>query len=130
MKKKVEYKIKSIKPARAFVKKTLAAYNLSRTVIEKAQIITEEILVNIIYQSDYKTTNDRSFITVKVTCSGSKIINLEFTDSGKPFNPTEYDFELEKRKVGGMGIRIVRSLSKNMIYKRINNQNILNITLM
>jgi len=127
MKKRFIPKIGSLKLARAFIDEVLNHYNSSSAIIDKAQIITEEILTNIIKYGYCDAFNDSGLINLKLTTSDLNIIVLEFIDTGSFFNPINYNYDLEKRDIGGMGIRIVQKLSKDMFYERKNDKNILTI---
>ena len=62
----------------------------------------------------------------------ARCAQIIFTDSGKPFNPleavsTDVTLPAEERPIGGLGIYMVRKLSKKMEYRYENGQNILTI---
>lgn len=66
---------------------------------------------------------------------GENGLAMRFVDNGKPFDPTldapEPDVmaSLEDRKIGGLGIFMVRKMSKSLAYERCNGCNILSLTL-
>ena len=120
-------KIENLKLARAFIYEVLNDYNTPSAVIGKAQVIAEEILSNIIKYGYCDTLTISSLINLKLTISASNTIIMKFIDTGSGFNPINYNYDTEKRDIGGMGIKIVKNLSKEMTYKRKNDKNILTI---
>jgi len=81
-----------------------------------------------------------------VRCSGSKdfVVRIEtaeegvamtFTDSGRPFDPTreasdpDLSAAAADREIGGLGIFMVRKLSKSVSYRRQDDRNILTVVM-
>ena len=65
--------------------------------------------------------------------SDSDAITIEIVDSGKPFDPLsdapepDLDAAVEERRIGGLGVHLVKTLMDQMHYKRENDQNRLTI---
>jgi sigma-B regulation protein RsbU (phosphoserine phosphatase) len=102
-------------------------------------LVLEEIVSNIIYYA-YPNKKGQLFIEfAKKTVRDSKKENglstnmiFTITDSGIPFDPTkqkEVDISLpvEKRKIGGLGIHLVRNIMDEMHYRREEDKNILTL---
>ena len=92
----------------------------------KAQIFValEEVFVNIC-----KYAYGREIGKCKIGASvANKILEVEFRDYGTMFNPLNVKVDttlpLEKRKIGGLGIHIVKNTMTNLKYEYRNNQNI------
>jgi phosphoserine phosphatase RsbU/P len=95
--------------------------------IEDVQLITEEVLVNII-QHGYENSDDQS-INLRVQIS-TETISVSFEDHGKPFNPlVEIDLpdtsvEPDEITVGGLGLCLIRELSDRIEYDYHNGKNL------
>ncbi|MDR2393759.1 MAG: ATP-binding protein [Treponema sp.] len=90
-------------------------------------IILEEIFVNI---SRYAYPSEGE-VFIRVGIEGPRLI-LQFEDSGKPFNPLAYlsldtKARIEERKIGGMGIYIVRKMVDEISYARVDDKNLLTL---
>ena len=90
----------------------------------EAAVIIDEIASNIV-----RCSGATSF-TVEVR--GDR--ELTISDDGKPFNPLELarpdvNAPLEDRKVGGLGVFIVRELSESVAYERHGGRNVLTLRL-
>ena len=97
----------------------------------KLVLILDEILCNIISYA-YKDKEEH-FIEVEVLLE-EKEVKMNITDDGIAFNPLELpepDIEkpLEERPIGGLGVHIVKNTVKEINYKRIDNKNILSMTI-
>lgn len=94
----------------------------------KPAIIMDEIVSNIV-----RCSGATSFILRFVHIpSGSRII---FIDDGRPFDPTveiaspDVLAPLHDRDVGGLGIFMVRKMSKSLEYARVDGHNVLTVTI-
>lgn len=88
------------------------------------RLVTEELVVNV---QNYSTSSD---ITIDVE-RDDHLLRLRFRDHGLPFNPLEYEtpdltLDADKRKVGGLGIFLVKELMDKVSY-RYDNENILTV---
>ena len=88
-------------------------------------VALDEMLSNII---KYGYTDDAIHeIHVRLSVSGRMLV-AEIEDDGQPFDPcaagpVDVDAPLEERKVGGLGIHIVRSLMAEVGYARVADRN-------
>ncbi|MCQ2337086.1 MAG: ATP-binding protein [Paludibacteraceae bacterium] len=78
----------------------------------------EEAVVNII---NYAYPDDGS-LRVEIANEGSNPM-VTLCDSGKPFNPleqndTELSNDLETRKIGGLGIMLMKQMTTSLRYER------------
>jgi sigma-B regulation protein RsbU (phosphoserine phosphatase) len=101
--------------------------NLSERIIHDMNLALEELIANIISYAYEDSMGHDITITMNLT---DKDLILEVKDDGKPFNPLqapEPDIEkpLEERKVGGLGIFLIRNLMDTLDYKREEGYNIL-----
>jgi serine/threonine-protein kinase RsbW len=62
----------------------------------------------------------------------SNILTIKIEDDGQPFDPTQLetpdlDSSAEDRKIGGLGIHIVRNMMDEFSYARIDNKNVITL---
>ena len=94
-------------------------------------IACEEIYMNI---SKYAYSGCHKPLDIQCEYSESKNEFLvKFTDHGVEFDPTKIEkaktnIPLEEREIGGLGILIAKKLSSSMHYKRLEGENILNLS--
>ena len=98
---------------------------LSEDVVFGMNVALDEMLSNII---KYGYTDDAIHeIRVRLSVSGRMLV-AEIEDDGQPFDPcaaapVDVDAPMEERKVGGLGIHIVRQLCAEVGYARVNGRN-------
>ena len=105
--------------------------NIPEETVFKVRLAAEEILTNTI-RYGLEGHHDQS-ILVKLRFSPGSIL-LEIRDQGREFDPSgapdpDITSGLDERKVGGMGIRLVKKLADRMDYRREGNENINEITI-
>ena len=112
-----------------FVGEVCQAVGLDSIVAMQVKLAIEEAVVNVMKYAYPQGT--RGDVTVEAV---SNDVRLKFTiiDSGKPFDPTvlpEVDTTLsaKDRRIGGLGIHIVRQFMDSINYERNSNLNILTI---
>ena len=91
-------------------------YNIVYTLI-----VTDEIFSNI---CRYSRANE---VSVEIV-SDEEQFELKFSDDGVEFNPLTYpapniDVSIEERKAGGLGIYLIRELTDEVFYERLNGKN-------
>ena len=102
-------------------------YHLSREIIHDLNLVLEEVLSNTILYG-YEDTHEHQ-IDVQISIQQQTLM-VQIKDDGKPFNPLEApepDIEkpIEERKIGGLGIYLVRRLMDVLTYKREGGKNVL-----
>jgi len=119
----------------AFVHQHAEQAGLGRTQTHRIVLASEEALVNII---NYAFDDASSSKTLSMSCGTQTDghFAVVIRDRGMPFNPieAEIDVELDKplseRKIGGLGIFLIRRLIDDMHYERIEDQNVLTISIL
>jgi anti-sigma regulatory factor (Ser/Thr protein kinase) len=105
----------------------VAAFLLSAGVDTRAvhhvSLVLEELLTNILNHSG---ASDQP-ASIALTVEPDRVAG-EIGDWGKPFDPRDVpspdlDASLENRKLGGLGIHLVRRLTAALDYRRQDNQN-------
>jgi len=101
------------------------ACGLSSKTVSELNLILEEVVANIISYA-YKDANCHE-IVVQGTLKDRELI-LDVEDDGGPFNPLQspppdLDSPLERRKVGGLGLHLVREFTDSIEYDRKEEKN-------
>jgi serine/threonine-protein kinase RsbW len=100
-------------------------YSESRTT--EIEMAVEEALVNI---CRYAYPGEAGDIALRCRRSGRDRITIEIKDSGIPFDPLslpdpDLGPDIARRKVGGLGIFLIRKMVNEVHYRRDANKNIL-----
>ncbi len=97
--------------------------------ISEIELAVEEALVNIFHYAYQETGKD-----VEVVCQGDSQDRLiiEIIDQGVPFNPLLKDdpdltLDMSERKIGGLGVYLIKTLMDEVYYKREGDNNILTL---
>ena len=94
----------------------------------KPAIVLDEIVSNIVRCSG------AGCFTISIDRSDSDL-TMVFTDAGKPFDPTrevaapDLSAPVEDREIGGLGIFMVKKMSKSVVYRREDGKNILTVVM-
>jgi anti-sigma regulatory factor (Ser/Thr protein kinase) len=113
-----------------FVRNGAENYGFSSKDINRVQLAAEEVLVNVI---SYAYPDENGDIEITYDVSEDEGLVIEIVDCGVPFDPLsipEPDIEapMEDRKIGGLGIYIMRSIMDEVNYRRQGDRNILTLT--
>ena len=114
-----------------FIEQVLTQYDFDMKDCTNMEIITEELFLNV---ADHAYKGQSGPFEMGICCDrDAGIVRMEFRDNGSPFNPLEHHLkeipkDIMDLTVGGMGIRMVRSMTNRQSYKYLNNQNILAVT--
>ena len=113
----------------AFVEEVCQTVGFSQPVMMQIKLAIEEAVVNVMKYA--YPSGHRGEVTIE---AASNDVRLKFTiiDSGKPFDPTvqsEVDTSLsaKQRKIGGLGIHIMRQNMDSINYERMGNLNVLTL---
>lgn len=122
----LEANVESIASVTVFVEEYLEPYGGSIKAVTQISVALDELVSNIV---NYSGSKD---YTVRIEVSDSKVTTLTFIDSGVPYNPLEKDdpdvtLSAEERKIGGLGIFLVKKTMDNVCYSREDGKNVLTI---
>lgn len=96
----------------------------------RPQIIMDEIVSNIV-----RCSGATAFVVRCEHIYPDGVVAMTFEDDGQPFDPTkevadpDISAKLEDRGVGGLGIFMVKKMSKSVSYVREDGRNKLSVTL-
>ncbi|MCR5597483.1 MAG: ATP-binding protein [Lachnospiraceae bacterium] len=127
----VEVKTDSLETINEAVESSMRDAGASEAKIISVDVAIDEIFSNIIFYSGLKET-DKAVIRVTIEEDDEKSITLEFIDTGRPFNPLEQPEPdvtkpVEERKIGGLGIFMVKKSMDHVSYRNEEGKNILTI---
>ena len=115
----------------AFVDGQLETMDCSMKAQMQIDVAVEEIYVNIANYA-YAPETGKAYISVRPDQDNASV-TIEFRDNGIPFDPLakadpDVTLSAEERKIGGLGIYMVKKSMDAMEYSRKDGQNILTIT--
>lgn len=99
--------------------------SLSSNTLSELNLILEEVVANIISYA-YVDTQSHEIVVQADLRDGELVLAVE--DDGRPFNPLQsplpdLDSPLECRKVGGLGLLLVREFTSSIEYHRKEDRN-------
>ena len=121
--------LKRVPRLNEFIDEVCEANGFDMAVTMQINLAIEEAVVNVMnYAYPAGTKGD---ITIETVSNG---VDLRFviSDTGKPFDPTakaDVDITLsaEDRKIGGLGIHLIRQIMDNINYERVDGHNVLTL---
>jgi len=112
-----------------FVEEVCQAVGFDELVTTQVKVAVEEAVVNVMKYA--YPTGHRGDVTIEAAVSD---VHLKFTitDSGKLFDPTvlpvvDTSLSAKERKIGGLGIHIMRQNMDSINYERMDNLNVLTL---
>ena len=111
-----------------FLDRIAEEMNITTELLFDFKLVFEEIISNIIFYAF--SDKDEHQIKIDFEADGNNIF-LRIEDEGNAFNPIDIpppediDKPLEERKVGGLGVHLVKTLMDKVEYERKSNKNIL-----
>lgn len=104
-------------------------FGLSKKLIFEINLALDELFTNII---SYGFQDDKEHVVRITLTPENDQLCLCIEDDGKPFNPIEFESpdvscSVEKCKIGGLGIHIMKKLMDEICYERCEDKNVLNL---
>lgn len=112
-----------------FIREAAEEHGFNAKEIYQLLLAGEEAIVNVIKYAYQGKAGD---IEITKEIIGDNELAIQIIDWGTPFDPTlvdepDLDVSLEERKIGGLGIFIMRKIMDEVVYKREDNKNILTL---
>ena len=125
---KLEARVENLDRVIDFINTELKKRKYPSHLQSEIDIAVEEIFMNIANYA-YKPANGNAAVFI----STKDKTTIRFEDTGNPYNPLEqpdpdFDKPLVKRKIGGLGIFLVKKIMDTVEYSRAENKNILIMT--
>ena len=124
--------IESLDKMLVFIREEALKLKIHPKAIQKMELACEEAFVNIISYAHPNPSNDLFIDCFLVDKTHFEVV---IKDKGPPFNPLEVNIDPQKniavheRKIGGLGIYLIRKLIDEAIYLREDEFNVLRLTL-
>ncbi len=122
-------RLESLAKVKEFLAAQLANEQLDADTLFDFNVAIEEVFTNIIKYGLKRRQADRISIRLKVDAES---LEAEVIDTGMAFNPlslNDPDLEVppEDRKLGGLGIYLIKKLMDEVHYRRLEKRNILSM---
>ena len=97
--------------------------------VDQIHLACEEALVNVI---KYAYPGAEGTVEIRCDRAQSGGIEIEITDAGIPFDPLslpapDTSLPMEQRKIGGLGVFMIRKIMTEVKYRRDNGRNVLTL---
>jgi serine/threonine-protein kinase RsbW len=88
-------------------------------------LVLEELFANAVNHGGCDGMEDAVQVRLQLLGDG---VHVEYSDRGRPFDPLsapepDLDASLEDRKVGGLGVHLVRQIMRDLEYRRADGRN-------
>ncbi|MEZ5315433.1 MAG: ATP-binding protein [Chlamydiales bacterium] len=110
-----------------YIRQQAQLYGIQSSIINRIELSCEEAIVNIISYAYQKDPGQ-----IEITCKKQGMrFEIRLCDLGPPFNPIDADIDpqfnipIGERKIGGMGIFLIRKIIDEVSYRREGEVNIL-----
>jgi serine/threonine-protein kinase RsbW len=115
----------------ALMERFCAHNGLSHDDTFNIHLVLDESIINVIVHG-YEDTAEHD-IHVRMRLEDG-VVTIDIDDDGIPYNPLEapeprFDLPVEERRIGGLGVHIMKTLARSIEYKRENGHNHLTIAL-
>jgi anti-sigma regulatory factor (Ser/Thr protein kinase) len=125
-------KVENLKEFTRFVSDFARGEGFTPKRIQEVELATEEALINIF---NYAYANDETGdVEVRCRMEDSSSLVIEILDTGKPFDiqsmpEPDLTLDLSERKVGGLGIYLIKKMVSRVHYRREGGSNILTLVI-
>ena len=121
--------IEEINRLHTFIEEVGEAFSLPMKVVMNLNLVLEEAVTNVIMYAYPQEQNECIYLTAKK--QDDKLVFV-LTDSGKAFDPTQtpdadITLSADERKIGGLGIFLIRKIMNEVKYERIDDKNVLTL---
>lgn len=121
---RIKSRTENLALVRKFISSVISEMNSEQNIIDDIVLAVDEAVTNVIKHA-YKSSPDGD-IVINVKYSAKKVM-VEITDFGIPFSPNSVPLPdmkkyFEEKKVGGLGIYLMKSLMDDVHYKSIPNK--------
>jgi anti-sigma regulatory factor (Ser/Thr protein kinase) len=121
--------IKELSSVLVFLEEELDKAQTNPKLMVTFAIAVEELFVNVAH---YAYPDSKGTAKIGIDTSGDSIV-VQISDSGIPFDPLakpdpDVTLAAEDRKIGGLGIYMVKKSMDSVVYEYKDNQNILTIS--
>ena len=121
--------IDEINRLHTFIEEVGEAFELPMKVVLNLNLVLEEAVTNVIMYAYPQEQNENIYLTAKK--QDDRLVFV-LTDSGIAFDPTQapdadITLSADDRKIGGLGIFLIRKIMNEVKYERIDDKNVLTL---
>ena len=97
------------------------------------RLVLDEAVINVIVHG-YEDTAEHE-IHVSLALDADKLLRIHIDDDGMAYNPLDapeprFDLPIEQRRIGGLGVHIMKTLARDVRYERRDGRNNLDIEIL
>lgn len=123
-------RVESLHELLTFIRTEAKKKGFSEDALNRIELVAEEALVNVFVHG---YTEHQGEVEVRCLVSDDPALTIEIRDKGVSFDPLsladpDVESDLTKRKVGGMGVFLIRKMTDRVAYRREEDANILSMT--
>jgi serine/threonine-protein kinase RsbW len=125
---KIRADLENLEKTRTFVSECASAQHFSAARVSEIELALEEAFANI---CNYAYAGEPGEIEVNCSTEDGGMV-IEIIDSGAAFditavNDPDITADVSERKIGGLGIFLIRELMDNVVYRREGGKNIVRL---
>lgn len=127
----ISNKIEELEKVSVFLEEFCENNEVPIKISNSFQIALDELLSNTIYYGYDDNKKGKIEILLKIE---DKVMTAILTDDGKKFDPNDapkpdlLNLDIESKKIGGVGIHIVKNMMDTFNYQRIKNKNVITLS--
>ncbi len=123
--------IENLPKAIAFVLSCSGECGFSGKRMTDIHLVVEEAVVNIV---NYAYGDAKGDFEIECSCPHAGSLIIEISDKGTPFNifslpEPDMNADIAERRIGGLGIHLIKNLTDKVDYRYEDNKNILTLTI-
>ena len=123
-------RVESLHELLTFLRTEAKKRGFSENLLRRIELVAEEALVNVFVHG---YAQNQGQVEVRCPASDDSALTIEIRDAGVSFNPLsladpDLQPDLACRKVGGMGVFLIRKMTDQVAYRREGDSNILTMT--
>jgi serine/threonine-protein kinase RsbW len=125
-------RVESLHDLLAFITDQAKKKGFSEDALHRIELVVEEALVNVFVHG---YAQHQGQVEVHCLASDDSSLTIEISDTGVSFNPLsladpDLQPDLATRKIGGMGVFLIRKMTDGATYRREGDNNILTMTIL
>ena len=95
------------------------------------RLVLDEALINVIVHGYDDEGGHQIHVSLRLEAG---VLNIRIDDDAAPYNPLDapaprFDLPIEHRRIGGLGVHIMKTLARSVEYRRADGRNVLTITM-
>jgi len=123
-------RVESLHELLTFIRTEAKERGFSEDALNRIELVAEEALVNVFVHG---YSEHQGPVEVRCLVSDDPALTIEIRDRGISFDPLsiadpDVESDLAKRKIGGMGVFLIRKMTHQVSYRREGDTNILSMT--